>query len=78
MMMTARKTFFTLMTMMVPMRRKTITPIKPNPNWKRMRMRMRNPNRSLPLEDREDHVLNKASVTVPQAVETNPIRVMVE
>lgn len=75
MMMTARKTFFTLMTMMIPMRRKTIIPIKPNLNWKRMRMR--NPNRSLHLDDREGHALNKASVPAPQAVETNPIRAMV-
>lgn len=73
MMMTARKTFFTLMTMMVPMRRKTIIPIKPNLNWKRMRMR----SLLLQGQDREDHVLNKVSVPVPQAVETNPIRVMV-
>lgn len=73
MMMTARKTFFTLMTMMVPMRRKTIIPIKPNLNWKRMRMR----SLLLQGQDREDHVLNKASVPAPQAVETNPIRVMV-
>lgn len=36
--------------------------------------RMKSLNRNLPLEDREDHVLNRDNDHVPQAVETNPTR----
>lgn len=71
--MTVRKTFFTLMTMTTTLMRKRMIPVRWSLNW-----RMMNLNQSLPLEDREDHVLNKASGPAPQAVEVNPIRVVVE
>lgn len=70
MMMTVRKSSFMLMTMITTLMR-TI-PVRWSLSWRMMRMM--NLNQSLPLEDREDHVLNKASGLVPQAVETNPIR----
>ena len=68
-MMTVRKSSFMLMTMITALMRKRMIPVRWNLSW-----RMMNLNQSLPLEDREDHVLNKASGLVPQAVETNPIR----
>ena len=68
-MMTVRKSSFMLMTMITALMRKRMIPARWSLSW-----RMMNLNQSLPLEDREDHVLNKASGLVPQVVETNPIR----
>ena len=70
MMMTVRKSSFMLMTMITTLIR-TI-PVRWSLSWRMMRMM--NLNQSLPLEDREDHVLNKDGGLVPQVVETNPIR----
>lgn len=70
MMMTVRKSSFMLMTMITTLMR-TI-PVRWSLSWRMMRMM--NLNQSLPLEDREDHVLNKDGGLVPQVVETNPIR----
>ena len=69
-MMTVRKSSFMLMTMITALMKKRMIPVRWSLSW---RMRMMNLNQSPPLEDREDHVLNKASGLVPQAVETNPI-----
>ena len=70
-MMTVRKSSFMLMTMITTLMRKRMIPVRWSLSWRMMNLNL---NQSLPLEDREDHVLNKDSSLVPQAVETNQIR----
>lgn len=71
MMMTVRKSSFMLMTMITALMRKRTIPVRWSLNWRMMRMM--NLSQSLPLEDREDHVLNKDGGLAPQVVETNLI-----
>lgn len=71
MMMTVRKSSFMLMTMITALMRKRMIPVRWSLSWRMMNLNL---NQSLPLEDREDHALNKDNGLVPQAVGTNQIR----